>query len=211
MSIKLMSRVWELELDDSFKLTLLALADAANDEGFCWPGVASLCKKTSRSERTIQGAIQGLVDMGHITRKEVPGKGCTYTVHPRNNCAPAETAPPQGTTGTPAKSAGKPLSNRNRTSGAKAPSVPREKRVDTALPDDFEVPEEWLQWAMTKKGWTRRDAEYEAERFVNHAIQNDRKCKAWERAWRNWCLSDLCKTKSAGEARQEYLNGPVYV
>lgn len=103
-----MTAVWALALPDSEKIVLLALADCANDEGHCWPGMRSLMAKTSKSERTIQGAIKSLCAAGHLTRREVPGKGCNYTVHPRKDCTPAETAPPQGTTLTPAATAGKP-------------------------------------------------------------------------------------------------------
>lgn len=90
------------------KLVLLALADCANDEGHCWPGIRNLCSKTGKSERSLQDALKGLEKNGHITRAQVPGKGCNYTVHPRNNCAPAKSAPPQKRAATPAKSAPKP-------------------------------------------------------------------------------------------------------
>jgi hypothetical protein len=119
VSVRVMTAVWALALPDSEKIVLLALADCANDEGHCWPGMRSLIAKCSKSERTIQGAIQRLVDAGHLTRREVPGKGCNYTVHPRTDCAPAEAAPPQATTQTPAAAAGKPLGTVN--TGAKAP------------------------------------------------------------------------------------------
>ncbi len=120
-----MTAVWALALPDSEKIVLLALADSANDEGHCWPGMKSLIVKCSKSERTIQGAVQRLVDAGHLTRREVLGKGCNYTVHPRSDCArqeaadtPAATAPrsdcpPQGTAQTPAATAGKPLRTTN--------------------------------------------------------------------------------------------------
>lgn len=114
MSVRAMSAVWELDLPDSDKLVLLALADCANDEGHCWPSVASLVRKCSKSERTIQGSIKRLVEWGHITRREVVGKGCNYTVHPnRSRITPAENAPrdncaPQRTTQTPAAAADKP-------------------------------------------------------------------------------------------------------
>lgn len=103
-----MTLVWDLQLSDSEKIVLLALADCANDEGHCWPGMASLTRKCSKSERTIQGAIKSLCDSGHLTRREVLGKGCNYTVHPRRDCTPAETAPPQPLPPTPAVVAGKP-------------------------------------------------------------------------------------------------------
>jgi hypothetical protein len=111
-----MTRVWELDLPDSDKIVLLALADCANDEGHCWPSVASLVRKCSKSERTIQAAIKRLVDEGLLVRREVPGKGCNYTVLPRTGAksAPrsdnggATPAPAQGTTRTPAAAADKP-------------------------------------------------------------------------------------------------------
>lgn len=88
-----MSLVWQLDLPDSQKIVLLALADSANDEGHCWPSMRSLSLKCSKGERTIQGVIKQLCEAGHLTRREVLGKGCNYTVHPRSGCAPAETAP----------------------------------------------------------------------------------------------------------------------
>lgn len=120
MSVRVMTLVWSLDLPDSDKLVLLALADCANDEGHCWPSVASLVRKCSKSERTIQGSIKRLVDEGHLIRREVPGKGCNYTVLPRSSCAPAKNAPPQGAASTPAAAADKP--SRTTSSEAKASS-----------------------------------------------------------------------------------------
>lgn len=204
MSIKLMTLVWDLDLDDSKKIVLLALADAANDEGFCWPGIASLCRKVSKSERTVQGAIQGLIEQKHITRREIPGKGCTYTVHPRSICAPAEIAPPQRLRDTPAAAAGKPSINRN-TSGAKAPSVSR--AVDD-LTDGFRT--DCVAWAIDKMGWGSGMADAEFERFADNARQHGRKYIDWMAAWRNWCRSPYCKTKSADD-RVAYRKEPLRV
>ena len=124
-----MTRVWDLDLPDSDKIVLLALADCANDEGHCWPSVASLVRKCSKSERTIQGSIKRLVDEGLLTRREVLGKGCNYTVLPkttaenasRNHRAPAANAPAQRTPSTPAAAADKP--SRTINSEAKAPEM----------------------------------------------------------------------------------------
>jgi hypothetical protein len=109
-----------MELPDSEKIVLLALADCANDEGHCWPGIRSLVKKCCKTDRTVQLAIKMLVAKGHLTRREVPGKGCNYTVHPivrladpRTGCAPEENAPPKRTTQTPEAASGKPLGTIN--------------------------------------------------------------------------------------------------
>lgn len=122
-----MTRVWDMELPDSDKIVLLALADCANDEGHCWPSVASLVRKCTKSERTIQASIKRLVDEGLLLRREVPGKGCNYTVlpkttataAPRKDSAPAKSAPAQGTADTPAAVADKPSVTVN--TEAKAP------------------------------------------------------------------------------------------
>ncbi|MBK6707558.1 MAG: helix-turn-helix domain-containing protein [Sphingomonadales bacterium] len=47
MSIQIMTVVWELDLPDSEKLALLALADNANDEGYCWPSMATLARSAA--------------------------------------------------------------------------------------------------------------------------------------------------------------------
>lgn len=113
-----MTEVWAVDLPASQKIVLLALADCANDEGKCWPGMASLSAKCSKSERTIQTMLGELERAGHIERQQVAGKGCFYTVHPRKICTPAKSAPPQNLREppqnlhpTPAKSAPKPSKN----------------------------------------------------------------------------------------------------
>lgn len=108
MSIRLMSAVWGLSLPDSEKIVLLALADCADDHGVCWPSIATLCRKVSKSDRTVQAAIKGLVSKGQLRRVEVPGKGCSYTVTPRSGFTPEETSPPKRTTSTPEAASDKP-------------------------------------------------------------------------------------------------------
>lgn len=202
-----MTRVWDLQLIDSDKIVLLALADCANDEGHCWPGMKSLSKKTSKSERTIQGCVQRLVEQGHLTRREVVGKGCNYTVHPRSDCAPADIAPPQGTTQTPAAAAGKPLITVNG-SGTKVPSRARKKPKVDFNNGGLDTGEA-VGWAVRVKGWTSGDAMHEWVRFHDDALAHDRQYSDWMAAWRKWCGSPLCKTTgkvpSISERRKEPL------
>ncbi len=103
-----MTAVWALDLPDSEKIVLLALADCANDEGHCWPSIRTLTVKCSKTDRTIQTAIKSLVVAGHLTRREVPGKGCNYSVHPRSDDAPVVISPPKGATQTPEAVSDKP-------------------------------------------------------------------------------------------------------
>ncbi len=85
-----MAAVWAVKLGASEKLVLLALADCANDEGHCWPGLASLCRKTGKCKRSLQESMRLLDKAGHITRTENPGKGMNYVVHPVEESAPVE-------------------------------------------------------------------------------------------------------------------------
>ncbi|MGB5255148.1 MAG: helix-turn-helix domain-containing protein, partial [Sedimenticolaceae bacterium] len=47
-----MNWAWRQALTPTLKLVLMALADAADDQGVCWPSVSTLAKKCSVSTRT---------------------------------------------------------------------------------------------------------------------------------------------------------------
>jgi hypothetical protein len=201
MSVSVMATVWKLQLPDSEKIVLLALADCANDEGHCWPGMTSLCRKTSKSDRTVQQAIQALVGRGHLTRREIIGKGCNYTVHPRSDFTPERTSPPKGTTLTPEAASGKP-SRTIRTSRAKALSVAR--AWDSAISDiggDHAFRVLCVQWAVENLKWAAQDAGIEFDRFSASAQAHDRRYKDWTAAWRSWCRSPYCKVTSVNDLR----------
>jgi hypothetical protein len=62
-----MNWAWRQDVPSTPKLVLLALADASDDEGRCWPSVAKLSVKASASTRTVRRAIQLLIDQCLIT------------------------------------------------------------------------------------------------------------------------------------------------
>jgi len=96
MSIRIMSRVWELQdISATQKLVLLALADWANDEGLCWPSINRLAVKTGATSRSVQRLIRQLEELGLVKREEVVGKGNRYWIalpmtecHPRHSVTP---------------------------------------------------------------------------------------------------------------------------
>ena len=81
MSIKLMNAVWQSMLPTTDKMVVLALADAANDEGLCWPSLAVLERKTGLSKRGLQEILKRLEKQGIITREHEPGRRVLYQVH----------------------------------------------------------------------------------------------------------------------------------
>lgn len=84
MSVRVMTAAWAVDIAAGEKLVLLALADCANDEGKCWPGLPSLARKTGKSRRSLIDAIHALEKGGHLSRDIRIGKGVNYTIHPQD-------------------------------------------------------------------------------------------------------------------------------
>ena len=59
-----MNWAWRQTLAPTLKLVLMALADAADDQGVCWPSVSTLARKCSVSTHTVRRALRVLVDQG---------------------------------------------------------------------------------------------------------------------------------------------------
>lgn len=158
-----MTEVWRVQLrPQSDKMVLLALADAANDDGVTWLAVQSrrsgkldLMRKCSLSERAVQGAIKRLVAAGYLQRMEKPGKGVIYVVRH----TPAESAgvkpeqsmiTPADFAGPPADSAGKPLYKHNiKKSGNCGDPVDKCSITDRILPEGLPC-ETWDQYLIMR-------------------------------------------------------------
>ena len=84
MSVKVSSWVWGLETltDNAPLLVLLALADAATDEGYCWHNQKTLCKKSRQSESTARRALRKLEAMGLVTTfRRMTSKGLASNLY----------------------------------------------------------------------------------------------------------------------------------
>lgn len=72
-----MNWAWRQKLSPTPKLILMALADAANDTGVCWPSVSTLATKCCVSVRTVRRVLQKLVERGlMISEQRYRGDGC---------------------------------------------------------------------------------------------------------------------------------------
>lgn len=204
MSVRIMTAAWAVDLPAGDKLVLLALADCANDEGRCWPGLASLSTKTGKCRRSLQESLRALDSGGHITRTENPGKGMNYVVHPVAKSAPVEkTAPvakPSVTGGKNcrppvAKSAPKPSKNH------KEPSQPK---VARAIPDDWQ-PNEFGKGTQSRgvvDGWPPGEIEAQVEQFKALHRSKGNKFLDPQDAWSTWVLN----TRKFGIGRHERPN-----
>ncbi|MET8766363.1 helix-turn-helix domain-containing protein [Streptomyces sp. NPDC004658] len=67
MSFKVTNWVWaRSESRNGARLVMLALADRADDNGYCWPSIDDLAERTKLSPRAVQKAIATLADLGEL-------------------------------------------------------------------------------------------------------------------------------------------------
>lgn len=67
------------------------------------------------------------------------------------------------------------------------------------LPAGFEIPDDWIAWALAETGWSRSDAEAEGEAFIDywHAKAGRDGVKLdWPATWRNWVRNSRRTTKA---------------
>jgi hypothetical protein len=67
VSIKLMAKVWDYsQASGNDLLVLLVLADMANDEGECWPSMATIARKSRLNVRNARLRIRSLEEMEEV-------------------------------------------------------------------------------------------------------------------------------------------------
>lgn len=91
MSIKQMTKVFsDSSLKPIKKLIMLSLADNANDEGFCYPSIKTICLKTALSKPTVINNLKDLEELKKIiskrrTRKNGTATSKIYVLYPLDN------------------------------------------------------------------------------------------------------------------------------
>lgn len=163
MSTILMSACWPLQgMSPAQKAVLISLADQANDDGYCWPSVGTIAKRTCLSERAVQGAIKWLVSAGLLSADERKGTSSVYQITPAayappQEMRPADAAPrgadaapqpPQMLHPTPADAAPKPSMNRQL--NRKEPKDTRADATGFVLPDWIPA-DAWAAFMETRK------------------------------------------------------------
>ncbi len=119
MSTIISSACWSLEgMSSTQKLVLISLADQANDDGVCWPGMQRLMQRTCLTERAIRGAIRWLEASGLLVTTVRSGTSNSYKITPKDyreqahtpapDAAPALNAAPAFDSHTPAPDAAHP-------------------------------------------------------------------------------------------------------
>lgn len=94
-----MTACWPLQgMSPAQKAVLISLADNANDEGVCWPSVATIGSRTCLSERAVRNALRWLEEASLLASHQRFGRSTWYTITPAayapgTICPPAPDAP----------------------------------------------------------------------------------------------------------------------
>jgi len=100
MSTILMTACWPLQgMTPAQKSVLISLADNANDDGVCWPSLATIGIRTCLSERAVRNALRWLEEAHVLASHQRFGRSTWYTLTPAayapgTKCPPAPDAPP---------------------------------------------------------------------------------------------------------------------
>lgn len=129
MSVSVMTWVWrQSTATGNDRLVLLAIADAADDEGRnAWPSIATLAAKTRLDERTVRRIVRRLETEGHIEVDRAGGGRYSNTYRvlstPRADCPGLVSTPRAERPGYPGQDAPAPR--------AQAPGHPGHRRPPT--------------------------------------------------------------------------------
>lgn len=211
-----MSIAFKARVNSTQKLVLLALCDAANDQGECYPSVPTLIEKTSLGERSIQGAVAALEESGHLRREFRVGRSTVYWMTPAAD-APQQQMPPARRAPTPAADAPPPPHDVHHPPARRAPITVTEPSVEplpkqladsrsalnppirravsswkqiTELPKGWELPEEWGADAEAL-GWKPNEIIRESEKFRQYwttgkGAGSRKGERGWRQSWSNW-------------------------
>jgi hypothetical protein len=226
MALSLITKVWPIVMQPGRKFVLVALCDAANDDGACFLCVETIAYKCGMGVRTVQGHLIDLEADGFIWREERLGRSSIYSVNvvaledaeknplwlkrqamkrtPAKTAGvaktPAETAhPPARTAGAPAETAPIPVSYPSPT--LKNKTIAR----SCVLPDDF-TPD---QTAIDMANETGVSITAELPAFTDHHTANGSTFKDWQAAFRTWLRNAVKFSKNRQASAMTASNRPA--
>jgi hypothetical protein len=92
MSTTIMAACWPLQMPPTPKAVLISLADNANDQGHCWPAIATISERTCFSKRAVIDAITWLENAGVVIADRTNGRHTSYQIDPAKFAQPVQEA-----------------------------------------------------------------------------------------------------------------------
>lgn len=192
MSIEAMN--WALsqqtgERSSAAKSVLLILANRANHEGTCFPGIKGIAEQTSLSERSVIRQVKKLTELGLLSVVHRGGTGegrksNVYQLHLKAKCH-------SGTKGQ-SDNVSRQCDNLSKQSDNVSPEPkdnPKKKPKSAArkrVPKSFALTDSLKKYAGDK-GMSPSDLEDEFEKFCNCEFKTPK--KDWAATWRTWCIN----------------------
>lgn len=212
MSVRMLSRVWELSTHGGTELLmLLAIADFADDDGYAYPSVPKLavkCRMKPRNANYILASLQASGELEVRMNKGPHGQNL-YRItlsQTLQSVAPLQAvAPLQGSAQTPAAHcmpplqpiADKPSRNRQEPSGG-APTRKSSAAAKRPLPADFGVSDQVKAWAASK-GYGHLEDHLEA--FKLKAEAKGYAYSDWDAAFKSAIRDDWAGLRKSQGAR----------
>ncbi|PMQ04189.1 hypothetical protein DyAD56_15990 [Dyella sp. AD56] len=82
MSTMIMAQCWPLQMPPTPKAVLISLADNANDQGYCWPSLTTICERTCFGRTAVIDAIKWLEKYKAVKADRTDRYKTTYNVTP---------------------------------------------------------------------------------------------------------------------------------
>lgn len=162
MSLEAITWAFKQTLDPGSKITLLALADYADDDGRSFPRVKTLAEKTSLSVRTVRDRLRKLEELGYlVTSSQERLDGSQMS----NEYTLVGLYPPADLAG----GGGAQLPGGRQTLADHEPSSTPQEKPPVAPQDDDDFEEIWSAWPRkdskqpAKKRWQRLSSKKRAE------------------------------------------------
>jgi hypothetical protein len=204
MSVRVMSLVWDnFKRGGSEKLAMLALADWCNDDGgSLHPSVMGVAKKINVSESQARRILHTFIKEGFLSvvanhEGGNPGQTRHYKLNIKMLSTPSMDATPSASA-TPSMDAHDPLHGCALPLAPMTPEPPltiikpslvkktqKVKRVNTPVPEDFEVTLEMFDWAEAQ-GLPESRIRPETEQFLDRSKSKGITYLDWNAAWRTW-------------------------
>ena len=188
------------------KSVLIALANYADEEGFCYPSITRLCEVTECCEKAVRNAIKhleaiGLLRKGKRRRRKDGTLGVQeYYLTSGTMCQKPEvsnTEPQAPDTTSPevqdtAQNQSLPKPIKNTLSGCQKPEQKKSKKPHR-LPDDWFCSEDLGNWAM-KNGLTDEEVVLCIDQFKDHyaaAAGKGSTALDWDAKFRTWIRNEV--------------------
>jgi DNA-binding transcriptional ArsR family regulator len=193
--VRWITLAWDQECTNAAeKLTLIALADHAGEDGRAFPGCARLAEKTGSGERTVRRHLDQLEENGQLTRerrRRADGSLGTYmyqlVADPAATLASGQNGHDQRPTGP-----GSPAA----TGGRAEPSVPNRQSEPSALVHVEVVDEQFERfWALYRKTGPKKVAHRGWEKAIKAGATPDELIEGLQRWMAYWESPGAAKIK----------------